>query len=82
MADVELKKHGQDIAKLVPAFLKDAGKVPKVVLGQDAEFRVLEENKGLIEKQFGCTVAVERAESSKEKKANSGMPGKAGIAVV
>ncbi|MBI2575689.1 leucine--tRNA ligase [Candidatus Woesearchaeota archaeon] len=77
----DLKKYGQDIAKLVPALLKDAGKVPKVVLGQDAEFTVLEENKGLMEKQFGCPVTVERAEGSKEKKAMSGMPGKAAIAV-
>ena len=77
----ELKHHGQDVAKLVPVLLKDAGKVPKVVLGQEHEVKVLEENKKAIEKQFGASVVVERAETSREKKAMMGMPGKVGIVV-
>ena len=81
MDERELKKFGSDIAKLVPSLLKDASKVPKIVLGQDTEVKVLEENKGLIEKQFGCRVSVEGAEGSKEKKAMNGMPGKVAIVV-
>ena len=51
-------------------FLKNPGRVPKMVLSQDEEFKALE---GL---SLQGQVIVEKAEDSSEGKAGSAMPGK------
>ncbi len=75
----ELKKHGQEITKLVPAFLKDASKLPKADIDLEDEIKALEENKEDISKEFGCEIVVEKAEDSKEAKAKGALPGKPSI---
>jgi leucyl-tRNA synthetase len=79
--EIELRKHGKDIAKLVPAFVKDPGRIPKKVLDQKKEFDSYNNIKDKIEKEFLCDVEVSIADDSDEKKANSAMPGKPAIVV-
>ena len=77
----ELKKYGQDISKLVPSLLKDPSKVPDEVLSQEMEFNNLKESSELIKKEFDCEVIVEKAEQSKEAKANNAAPSKPAIVI-
>ena len=77
----DLKQHGQDISKMVPALLKDTTKIPQTVLNQDLEFNSLADNKSFIEKEFDAVVEIVKAESSKEPKAKSAMPGKPSIII-
>lgn len=76
---VMVKEHGKDISNLVPKLVKDTKKIPEVVVENEAD--VLEENKQVIEKEFGCKVEVIKAEQSQEGKAKQAMPGKAAILV-
>ncbi len=77
----DLKQHGQDISKMVPALLKDTTKIPETVLDQDLEFNSLADSKSFIEKEFGAAVEIVKSESSKEPKAKSAMPGKPSIII-
>ncbi|MFH1506754.1 MAG: leucine--tRNA ligase [archaeon] len=77
----ELKQHGKDVANLVPKLIKDSSKVPGVVLEQKAELSVLENEKANLEKEFGCSFEIVKAEDSSENKAMNAMPGKAAILV-
>ena len=75
----EFKRYGQDISKLIPAFMKDPAKLPQTLLEHDDELKRINETKEYLEKLFSCSIIVEEAESSKEGKAKSAMPGKPGI---
>ena len=75
----ELKQHGKDISKLVPALIKDQSKLPAKELTKKNEIAALEESKGLIAEEFGCSVEV--VIDSDHNKAKSAMPGKVGILV-
>ncbi|MBW2975873.1 leucine--tRNA ligase [Candidatus Woesearchaeota archaeon] len=77
--EVMLKEHGKEISALVPKLVKDPTKIPEIVIDNESE--VLNENKDMIEKKFGCKVDVIKAEESKEAKARQAMPGKAAILV-
>ncbi|MBN1157441.1 leucine--tRNA ligase [Candidatus Woesearchaeota archaeon] len=81
MKNPELKKHGQEISKLVPAVLKDPRKIPETVLSEEREFEELVSVKEKLSKFFGADVAVVRAEESKEKKAEVALPGKPAIVI-
>ena len=74
---VMIKEHGKDISALVPRLVKDAKKIPEVII--ENEFDVLNENKKMIEKEFNCDVKIIKAEQSKEQKAKQAMPGKVAI---
>ena len=67
------KEHGKDISKMVPMFVKNPSRVPKMVLSQSEELKALE---GL---ELQGKVIVEKAEDSSEGKASSAMPGKVAI---
>ncbi|UCD03012.1 MAG: leucine--tRNA ligase, partial [Candidatus Aenigmatarchaeota archaeon] len=81
MRDAKLRPYGKDISRLVPALAKNPDKIPEVLLGQRGEYALLQEVKGMLSEEFGCTVTVERAEKSKSSKAMHAMPGKPGIEV-
>jgi leucyl-tRNA synthetase len=74
----ELKKHGQDIMKVLP---KMVDKLPEQVLTQGTELNAFNEANGLISKMFDCAVRVVTAENSKEIKARQAVPGKPAIVV-
>ncbi|MFW6378427.1 MAG: leucine--tRNA ligase [Nanoarchaeota archaeon] len=75
----ELRTHGKQITKLIPACLKDPSKIPKVLLGQEKEHEALDELSEELKKEFGADVVIERAEDSSEGKAQQASPGKPAI---
>ena len=75
------KRYGQDIAKLIPALIKDPAKLPEILLSHDDEFARLREAATHLEKTFGCPIKVEAAEGSSEPKAKAALPGKPGISI-
>ena len=77
----DLKEYGQEISKMTPRFVSDQGKLPKVVLEQTEELKILNEMKKTIEARFNSKVEIELAEKSKEQKAKNAFPGKPAIIV-
>lgn len=77
----DMKKHGQEIIKMIPALLKDVSKVPRMILDQGTEYDLLRQNKDILEKEFGAKVEVIKADESKEAKARQAAPGKPAILV-
>ncbi|MBW3010700.1 leucine--tRNA ligase [Candidatus Woesearchaeota archaeon] len=78
MADPEMKKHGQDIVKLVPRVVK-SGKVSGADMDQESEYKTLFDAKAALEQEFSCNIAVTKAEDAKHAKASQAMPGKPAI---
>jgi len=81
LSEKEMKPHGKDISKLIPALVKDVSKIPKIILNQKTEMESLEEVKSKLEEEFSCKVKIEVAEKSKEEKAKVANPGKPAIVV-
>ncbi len=81
MKNVMDKEHGMEIAKIVPAVVKDPSKLPSFVMDQDSEFSSLSETKNFLKKEFGYEIEIIRAEDSKSDKAAKASPGKPGIEV-
>jgi len=81
LGEAELKKHGQEVVKLIPALVKDVSKIPKEVLNQKTELASLNEVKNKLEEEFSCSVEVEVADKSKEPKAKVANPGKPAILI-
>jgi leucyl-tRNA synthetase len=77
----DLKKYGQEVMKIISSVSKDASKMPLIVLDQEKEFSFFNEFKINLEKEFNCKVIVEKAEQSKDKKANSASPLKPAIVI-
>ena len=82
LSQERFRRYGQDISKLVPALVKDPSKLPETLLSHDDELERIREASASLGESFGCEVVVEEAESSKESKARSAMPGKPGIVVL
>jgi len=74
-----LRKHGEEIAKILPKLIK-LGQVPDVT-DQKTEMKVLQDSRGLLEKEFSCSINILKAEDSQSEKAAKAMPGKPGIEV-
>ena len=74
----ELKKHGQDIMKIVPKLID---KMPEHILEQDIEREFFLENKDFLEKDFNCSIEIVVSEDSSEQKAKNASPGKPAIIV-
>jgi len=81
LGETELKKHGKDVAKLVPLFVKDPSRMPDKVLSQEKEVDSLMEVREKLSKEFDCEVIIEPADESEEKKANVAMPSKPAIVI-
>ncbi len=74
----DLKKHGQDVMKLVPKLIE---KLPEYILDPAQELQIFEDAKLDIETVFGAIVHIVKASESKEAKAKQAMPGKPAIVV-
>ncbi len=81
LAEKELKPHGQDVAKIVQAVLKDPGKLPETLISKEKESEAYESVKELIKDEYKAAVKIEEADTSKEQKAKQAMPGKPAIIV-
>ncbi len=81
MKNVMDKKHGFEIARIVPSVIKDPSKLPSFVMDQESEFRSLSEAKSFLSKEFGHPIEIIKAEDSKSDKAAKASPGKPGIEV-
>lgn len=77
----DLKKHGQDITKLIPALLKDESKLTKKEITQTEEIQNINENIENIKQEFNSEITIERADESNESKANKAMPGKPAVII-
>ncbi len=76
-----VKGHEFDVPKIIQAVLKDASKLPHVILSQKDEFDALRDSVLLLEKEFGTKFDFVLADKSKEQKAKQAMPGKPAILV-
>lgn len=76
--NTDLKKHGQDIMKIVPKLID---KMPEYILDQESENEFFSENKDFLEKEFDCSIELIIAEDSSEQKAKNASPGKPAIIV-
>jgi hypothetical protein len=74
----ELKKHGQDIMKVLPRLVE---KLPEQVLDHKTEIDAFLESRVDIGEIFDCEVKIVSAEESKEAKARQAAPGKPAILV-
>ncbi|MBI2144549.1 leucine--tRNA ligase [Candidatus Woesearchaeota archaeon] len=81
LAEKDIKQHGQEVAKLVQAVLKDPGKLPETLIGREKEIEAYEAVKETINREYGAAVAIAPSEKSKEPKARNAMPGKPAIMV-
>lgn len=81
MKEKTFQLHGQEVAKLVPRFIQDPGKLPSENFSQKEERDVLEESTDLFQKEFGAQVLIVAAEQSNHAKARSALPGKPGVLV-
>jgi leucyl-tRNA synthetase len=79
MAEKDLKQHGSEVVKIIQVVLKDAGKIPKIVVGKKKEIEAYKTAKSIIEKECKASVVIEEAEKSKERKAGQAVPGKPAI---
>ncbi|NOZ58421.1 MAG: leucine--tRNA ligase, partial [Euryarchaeota archaeon] len=83
MQDEELRKHGKEVAKLLPSLVKDPAKVD--FRGYLDEMRVLEEARPFLERTFNASVVVQSAEEQgiydPAKKSGKAMPLKPAIYV-
>ncbi|NQU79251.1 leucine--tRNA ligase [Candidatus Woesearchaeota archaeon] len=77
----DLKKHGQEIMKLIPKLVSDRSKIPEIVFSQAEEIVQMESVRYFLESEFGCEIAFVRSEESDEQKARNAMPGKPAIVV-
>ena len=75
----ELKSHGQAITKLIPKIVKDASKIPTIVLGQEKEVYTIDQNKNQIKDEFDAELEIILEQDSDEAKAKQSMPGKPAI---
>ena len=76
-----IPEFGKEISSLVPKVMKDNSKIPLVVLDQATEANALINELESLNKEFGCSVEVVRAEDSSHSKASQAMPGKVAILV-
>jgi leucyl-tRNA synthetase len=75
----DLKKHGQDITRIVPAVIKDPSKIPDVLLGQKVEMDALILEKEKLSTELKAEIEIVAAEKSAEAKAKNASPGKPAI---
>jgi leucyl-tRNA synthetase len=81
MKDSEVKKHGQDAAKIIPRLASEPGKIPGVILGEREEIKLLASMQKVLEKEFSCKFKIMAAGKSHEEKAMQALPGKPAIVV-
>ena len=78
---VIVKGYEKETAKIVASLIKNPEKLPKILLTQDYELKILRENKEFFKKEFNCNVEIVKAEDSKEIKARQAFPGKPALII-
>lgn len=82
MSKEEFRPFGKDITKIIPSVLKDASKLPQIILDEKKEKDSLEKNKQKIASKFNnCKVTILFANESNHPKASQATPGKPAIIV-
>ncbi len=81
MKDDELRKHGKDISKMLPGFIKDPKKLQTAGIKRKVELDTLNDALAMLQKEFGCTLSITSQEKSKEAKARAALPGKPALLV-
>lgn len=79
MKDESLKRHGEEIAKIVPRLLKDIKKINADASGSKKETEILSEAKKFLSEEFNAKIEIVSEKQSKEAKAKQAMPGKPAI---
>ena len=82
MKDAEMKRHGNEVPGIVGNLVKDASKIPDILLKQKDELEILENSKKIFEKEFGCKIEILTADKSPSQRARKAEPGKPGIEVI
>ena len=73
----DMKKHGSEVAKLVPKFVQK----PAGILSKEEEYSALMDHQDILERDLNTSVDIVKAEGSKEAKAKHAIPGKPAILV-
>lgn len=81
LGEKELRAHGQDITKIIPAAVKEPARLPGTVLTQERELEAVRAGAAHLSELFKAQVFVERAEESQEPKAKSASPSKPAIVI-
>jgi leucyl-tRNA synthetase len=81
LSEKDLRQHGKDITKLIPAIIKDPSKLPTVLLTQDQEKENLKDSIDQIKNTFDAEVILEKTEDSNEPKSRNASPGKPAILI-
>ncbi len=69
-----IKEFAKDIAKIIPSLVKNPSKIPKVVLSQEKEYKTLEKDKKLLEKELELKIEI-------TKDSEKAMPSKPAIKI-
>ncbi|MBN2423242.1 leucine--tRNA ligase [Candidatus Woesearchaeota archaeon] len=80
MKDEKLKKQGKSVMGIIQRIIK-TGKTIEDFTSANQEFKAMNEARDFFAKEFNAEFIVEKAENSKENKANSAMPSKPAILV-
>jgi leucyl-tRNA synthetase len=80
MADAEIKPHAAEVAKVLQAYMKNAGDLGDTK-NAEAEMAALMSGKKLLEDELGCVVSVSPEEKSDVPKAKFALPGKPSIMI-
>lgn len=78
-AKSDLDIYIKEISKLVPKLVKNAAKMPKVIIDRKKELASLKNSLDELKEEFGCDVEI--IEKSEEEKAKQAMPGKVAILI-
>jgi len=74
-----LRTYGKDVARIIPAIVKDTSKIPSTVLNDEKEVDALLDARDDIEKEFSAELEIASAAKSDNPKARQAMPGKPAI---
>ncbi|MDD5239142.1 MAG: leucine--tRNA ligase [Candidatus Nanoarchaeia archaeon] len=81
MKDEAMKKHAEDIAKIIPRLLRDVKKINANAMGAKKEKELLEEAKEFLKEEFKAKIEIAAEHESREQKARQAMPGKPALLI-
>jgi leucyl-tRNA synthetase len=77
MSEPAMKPYGKEIAKLMQ---KRREEIPDVILSAGEEYKVFEEARDFLAREFSCNISVEKKPpTGGEEKAKHALPGKPGV---
>ena len=60
-----IKEHSRELVSIINSVIKNPKKIPEVILSQEKEYRIINDNKSLIEKEFNAKVEVIKGNNEK-----------------